>query len=301
MKVALLSGGVGGARLARGFEALADVDATVIVNVGDDDEVYALSLSPDLDTVVYTIAGVEGPLGWGRRSDSTTVMDELTRFGVDTTFVVGDLDLALNLYRTERRAQDAPLSAITAEIAGSFGVRSTVIPATDQPLRTEVRVAADGQWLDFQTYFVVRRHADRIDDIRFLGSERARPAPGVVDAIKAADRVVIGPSNPVLSVWPILAVDGIEQAIRAHPRVFAVSPLIGGRAVKGPAAEVLEALGYTAGSKGVIDAYRGLVTDLVVETGDEVSLTGVTVHSTDTMISTAEASRRLAEEIVSWP
>jgi LPPG:FO 2-phospho-L-lactate transferase len=301
MRVTLLSGGVGGARLARGFEALAGVELTVIVNVGDDDEVYGLSISPDLDTVVYTMAGVEGPHGWGRSSDSTTVMEELSRFGVDTSFLLSDRDLALNLYRTNRRAGGAPLSQITAEIAASFGLRSSVIPVTDDTMRTQVRLAADGRWLDFQTYFVLRRHADRIDDIRFVGADRAVPAPGVLDAIGAADRLVIGPSNPVLSIWPILAVTGIEQAIRAHGRVVAVSPLIGGRAVKGPAADVMDALGYETGPRGVVAAYRGLVTDLVVEPGDQVALNGVAVHTTDTMIPSLAESKRLAEEILSWP
>jgi LPPG:FO 2-phospho-L-lactate transferase len=302
MKVALLSGGVGGARLARGFEALPDVDTTVVVNVGDDDQVYGLYVSPDLDTVVYTMAGVEGPLGWGRHSDSTAVMDELSRFGIDTSFSVGDRDLALNLYRTNRFAQGAPLSQITQEIAGAFGLRSTILPSTDDLLRTEVRLADGGEWIDFQTYFVRRRHSDPIDDVRFSGADQATAAPGVTAAIGEADVIVIGPSNPILSVWPILAVVGVETAIRSHRRVLAVSPLIGGRAVKGPAAEVMESMRFGTGPDGVLAAYRGLVTDLVVDPGDSCPLgtAGVTLYETDTMIPTKESSERLASEIVSW-
>ncbi|HEY5685097.1 MAG TPA: 2-phospho-L-lactate transferase [Acidimicrobiia bacterium] len=302
MKVALLSGGVGGARLARGFEALTGVDTTVIVNVGDDERVYGLAVSPDLDTVIYTMAGVEGPQGWGRRSDSQAVMDELARFGVDTSFTVGDRDLALNLYRTSRLAGGGILSEVTREISDAFGLRSSILPSTDESLRTEVCLADSGEWIDFQTYFVKRRHADRITDVRFAGGGDVAPAPGVTAAIAGADLVVIGPSNPVLSVWPILAVTGIEAAIRAGGRVLAVSPLIGGRAVKGPAAEVLEALGFETGSEGVLAAYRGLVTDLVVDGADagSVATPGVTEHVTDTMMPTREASERLAREIVSW-
>ncbi|MFP4073566.1 MAG: 2-phospho-L-lactate transferase CofD family protein, partial [Actinomycetota bacterium] len=200
MKVVELSGGVGGARMARGLAAVPEVDLTVIVNVGDDASNHGLHISPDLDTVVYTLAGVEGPRGWGRADDTFTLNNELGRFGVDNTFQLGDRDLALKLFRTNELANGARLSDVTARIARAFDVSPTVLPATDEPLRTMVRTA-DG-WLTFQEYFVKRGHRDEVVELRFDGAEDAAPAPGVLEAIRDADMVIIGPSNPLLSIWP---------------------------------------------------------------------------------------------------
>lgn len=300
MKVAVLSGGVGGARLARGFEALADVDTSVIVNVGDDETVYGLHVSPDLDTVVYTVAGLQGPHGWGRLDDSTTVMNELARFGVDTAFTIGDLDLALNLYRTEALRSGHSLADVTERIAQSFGLRMRILPVTNNTLRTEVHLSSIGQWLDFQTYFVRRSHRDPVNDVRFAGAKSASPAPGVIEALESADRVVIAPSNPILSVWPILAVPGIEDALRSHRFVIAVNPLIGGRAVKGPTVEVLTGLGFTADLTGVLSAYRGIVDAIVIDERDEAADVDLPALHTNTMLDTPERSRELAREIAQW-
>lgn len=300
MKVVELSGGVGGARMARGLAAMPDVDLTVVVNVGDDEEIHGLHVSADLDTVIYTLAGVEGPDGWGRSADTFVLNEELARFGVDNRFRLGDLDLALNLFRTQALAEGQPLSVITAEIADSFDLRADVVPATNDTLRTEVRIEG-GEWLSFQEYFVLRGNRDEVKELRYPGSEAARPAPRVLEAIGAADVVVIGPSNPPLSIWPILAINEIRQAIRIHQRVVAVSPLFGGKALKGPADRVMASLGLPAGNAGVIEAYAGLIEMLVVDTrdaDDAGQLGGVEIMVTDTRIAKATRARELAEEIL---
>lgn len=283
--------------MARGLAAIDDVDLTVIVNVGDDEVVHGLHVSADLDTVIYTLAGVEGSEGWGRSGDTFRFNEELGRFGVDNRFRVGDLDLAVNLYRTNRLREGALLSTVAAEISAGFSLRPTVLPVTDDPLRTRLRTS-DG-WLAFQDYFVLRESRDEVLEIRFDGAEAALPSAGVIEAIKLADQVVIAPSNPPLSVWPILAVPGVREAISSHPRVVAVSPLIGGKPLKGPADRVMTSLGLTADSAGVVDAYRGLIDTLVVDHADaggppvEVDLV-----ITNTFIKDLASSRRLAEEII---
>ncbi len=280
----MLSGGVGGARLARALDR-DDVDLTVVVNVGDDALTHGVYVSPDLDTVVYTLAGAEGPRGWGLADDSTRVMDTLAWLGADTSFTSGFRDLATNLYRTAALADDRPLSAITAELAAAYDVRPRVLPATDDPVRTKVHLA-DGV-VDFQEYFVKRRHADTVHDLTFDGASTSRPAPGVLPAITDADVVVIGPSNPPLSIWPILAVPGITDAVAAAERVIAVSPLFGGVALKGPAHDVMASLGLPTGNAGVVAAYDGLLSDLVIDAGDagdrsRVGGPELAVHVTDT-------------------
>lgn len=299
MKIVQLSGGVGGARLARGFAALCDVDLKVVVNVGDDADNHELHISPDIDTVVYTLAGVEGPNGWGRAGDTFALNEELARFGVDNTFQLGDRDLALKLYRTTELRSGATLSSVTRAVTRSFGVEAEVLPVTDDPLRTSVRVA--NGWIGFQEYFVTRRHQDEVLELRFDGADRARPAPGVIESIEAAERVVIGPSNPPLSIWPVLAVGGVREAVASHPSVVAVSPFVGGRTVKGPADRVMASLGLPPGNIGVAVAYDGLIDRLVIDTsdGDDAgSIGGIDVTVTDTLIGDIEAAARLAAELV---
>lgn len=299
MRVVQLSGGVGGARMARGLAALPEVELTVVVNVGDDADNHGLCVSPDLDTVVYTLAGVEGHQGWGRAGDTFALNDELGRFGVDNTFQLGDRDLALKLFRTNEMSRGAALSEVTDRVARSFEIDARVVPATDDPMRTMVRLA-DG-WVGFQEYFVDRRHQDAVLELRFEGAEAARPAPGVLTSIARADRVIIGPSNPPLSIWPILAVEEIRRAIAAHPSVTAVSPLIGGKTVKGPADRVLVSLGLAPGNRGVAAAYDGLIDRLVIDQADRddaASIDGIDVTATDTLITAPAAGTRLAAELV---
>ena len=301
MRVVELSGGVGGARLARGFLKLDKVGLTVVVNVGDDDLVHGLHVSPDLDTVVYTLAGEEGQHGWGRSDDTFVVNRELARFGVDNRFQLGDLDLALNIYRTQRLGMGHPLSEITRDVASAFGIGATIVPSTDDRLATEVRIPDEG-WISFQEYFVMRSHRDPVDEVRYAGADEAEAAPGVVAAISSADLVLIGPSNPPLSIWPILAIDEIERAVRNHPNVVAVSPLVGSRALKGPADKVMASLGLPPGNAGVVKAYDGLIDRLVIhvdDSEDRRTISEVEIIPEETIIRTGDAAASLAARLVS--
>lgn len=285
--------------MARGLQQLLGHHLDIIVNVGDDDRVYGMNLSPDLDTVIYGLAGVQGPNGWGLADDRFGVMDALDRFGVDTTFRVGDRDLATLLYRTNRLESGATLSTVTSEIADVFGVQATVVPVTDDPLRTRVKIE-DGSWLRFQDYFVHRGHQDPVIDLRFVGADEARPAPGVLEAIEGADLVVIGPSNPPLSIWPILSVKRIAEALSPKPTVC-VSPLIDSKALRGPADRVMKSLGLPPGIAGVVAAYEGLVDTIVVDPADaeEEVDPSVEVVPANIRIGDIGASSRLAHLLVS--
>ena len=277
-------------------------DLTVIVNVGDDDVMYGLHVSPDLDTVVYTLAEREGLQGWGMAGDSFTVMDRLSELGLDTYFRLGDGDLATCLARTNALARGESLSDFTTRVQESFGVETTVIPVSDDRVRTKVGVGVDA-WLDFQEYFVMRRHTDTVRELRFEGAETARPAPGVLEALSRADAVVVGPSNPPLSIWPILAVPGIRGSVAAKEVVALVSPLFGGRALKGPTARVMADLGLPAGNSGVLAAYDGLISHLIVDRGDESDVANLgseslEVHAADTRIADRGEATRFAAELL---
>jgi LPPG:FO 2-phospho-L-lactate transferase len=277
-----------------------ELDVTIVVNVGDDALVHGLHVSPDLDTVIYTLAGVEGPQGWGRAGDTFAANTELARFGVDNTFRLGDLDLALKLYRTSRISGGATLAEVTESVKDGFGIGVTVLPATNDPVRTMVTIDG-GQQIGFREYFVDRGHQDHVERIDFDGAEKAVPAPGVVERIDAADLVVVGPSNPPLSIWPIFAVEQIEAAVRRHPRVVAVSPLIGGRALKGPADVVMSDLGLGSGTDAVLAAYLGMIDTLVVDNADEADTgerDGVEVIALDTRITEPGPASALAGAIL---
>ncbi len=289
--------------MARALTSVVDPhDITVVVNVGDDDVIHGAHVAADLDTVAYTLAGMEGEAGWGRADDTWTVMDEMARIGVDTSFRLGDLDLANCMRRTAALRAGIPLSTITAGWCAANGVETSVVPASDDPVPTYVRIA-DGSWLAFQEYFVTRRHRDTVVAVEYRGADRATPAPGVLEAIVDAELVVIAPSNPPLSIWPILAIPGIRDAVAAHERVVAVSPLFSGRAVKGPAVEVMQAVGLDGGNAGIAEAYEGLITDLVIDTGDEadcadLEASGLHVHTMDTRIGDKDAAPRFGNELL---
>lgn len=302
MNIVMLSGGVGGARLARGLARAPGEDLTVIVNVGDDDTDYGLAVSPDLDTVMYTIVGSESEAGFGLAYDSFAVMNRLGDFGIDTAMRIGDRDIAAKLFRTIELHRGIPLSEIIGRMAEVLGIEATILPATDQSLRTEI-LTADGDWLSFREYFVTRGHQDEVIDLRFAGAKLATPAPGVISAITNADAIVIGPSNPPLSIWPILAVAGISDAIMDRPRAIAVSPLIGGKTLKGPADRVLVSLGLPPGNEGVLAAYGGLINELVIDQQDatdrgHLTVLGATVHVRNTRLATMESSVNFAEWLI---
>lgn len=302
----LLSGGVGGARLARGLAAVVPPgDLTVVVNVGDDDEIYGLLVCPDLDTVTYTLAGEEGPEGWGRAGDTFTVLGHLGTLGAETSFRLGDADLATSLYRGALLDSGSTLAEATRRLARARGVQCSLLPVTNDRLRTRVRVAS-GEWLAFQDYFVRRGHREEVAELAHEGAAAARPAPGVLEALNGAALVLIAPSNPPLSIWPILAVPGVRPALAAARRVIAVSPLFAGKALKGPADRVMATLGLPPGNAGVLAAYDGLLTDLVIDAGDAeeaaaLSGAGVRVHAADTRIIEPEAAARFARRLLELP
>ena len=300
--VTVLAGGVGGARLAHGMD-LAGADLTVVVNVADDVELHGLAISPDLDTVTYTLAGLaDEERGWGVVGETYATLEAMGRLGEDTWFTLGDKDLATHVVRTARLRAGAPLSAVTAGITAALGVRARVVPVTDD--RVATLVDTPGGRLGFQEYFVGRRHADDVVGLVYDGIEAARPAPGVVEAVRDAAVVVVAPSNPFLSVAPVLGVAGVREALvgsRAH-RV-AVSPIVGGRAIKGPAAQMLATLGHEVSALGVARLYRGLVDLMVVDEHDahlaeDVAALGMRVLVTDTVMGGAPGRERLAREIL---
>ena len=278
------------------------VETTIGAAAQDDPFAEGLDLigvSPDIDTVLYTLAGVEGRFGWGREDDTFRFNEEIARFGVRNEFRLGDLDLAMKVFRTMCLGQGETLSQVTQKAATAFEIDSSLIPATDDRLRTQVRI--DTGWVSFSEYFVERRHQDRVLDIRFEGAEDASPAPGVLEAISRADRVVIGPSNPPLSIWPILAVEEIRHALASHPRVTAVSPLVGGKTIKGPAAEVMVAIGLAPGNPGVAKAYEGLIDDLIVHETDaaDAGLIEVPSRTMETLIPDLGTAKALASDLLS--
>jgi len=299
MKVVVLAGGFGGARFAQGVvEAAGAAAVTVVGNVGDDVEVLGLHVSPDLDSILYALAGLNDERrGWGRADETWRVLETVRSLGGETWFQLGDLDLGLHLVRTQALRAGEPLSGVTERIARALGVEAGVLPATDDRLRTWIRTAA-GEF-PFQEWFVARGHRDEVDAVRFEGEDGARPAPGVLHAIAEAELLLVAPSNPYLSISPILAVAAIREALAARrvPAV-AVSPLIGGRTVKGPADRMLARLAGGTSPAHVAGAYAGLIDTLVVDEADAHDLEGlaeVRPIVTRTLMTDLDARRRLAE------
>jgi LPPG:FO 2-phospho-L-lactate transferase len=297
MRVALLSGGVGGARFARGLVGVAGAEAvTVIGNVGDDVEVLGLHVSPDLDSIVYALAGLndEGR-GWGRAGETWEALGTVSALGGEDWFRLGDRDLGLHLVRTQALRAGEPLSAVTARIARALGIGAAILPATDDTLRTWLDTPAGS--FPFQEWFVARGHRDEVDAVRFEGI--AGPAPGVLDALAQADAIVVAPSNPYVSIWPILAVPEIREALgRRRVPAVAVSPLVGGRAVKGPADRMLARMAGGTTPAHVASCYEGLIDALVVDEADPTGPLAVRAVVTRTLMTDLDASRRLAETVL---
>jgi LPPG:FO 2-phospho-L-lactate transferase len=296
MKGGVLSGGVGGARFLRGVvEAVDPADVTAIVNVGDDLEVLGLSVSPDLDSVVYSLADVaDEERGWGRAEESWNALEAVEALGGEAWFRLGDRDLGLHLVRTQALGTGQPLSAVTAQLTAALGLELTILPATDDSLRTWLDTP-NGSF-DFQHWFVGRAHRDPVDRVRFEGASAARPAPGVLEALHEAELILIAPSNPFVSIGPILAVERIRSALeRRRVPCVAVSPLIGGRAVKGPAAEMLVRLEGGSSPAHVAQCYAGLIDALVIDEADATEDAGVRTIVTKTLMHDPASRRALAD------
>jgi LPPG:FO 2-phospho-L-lactate transferase len=299
LRVTCLSGGVGGAKLARGLQdALAPGELTVIGNVGDDVEVLGMHVSPDLDSVLYALAWLnDEERGWGRAGESWRTLGAAVEWGGADWFMLGDLDLGLHLVRTEALRDGAPLSAATARLLEAAGVETRLLPATDDRLRTYV-VTEAGR-LAFQEWFVARRHADEVDAIELEGAEAARPAPGVVEAIEGADLLVIAPSNPYVSIGPILGVRVIRDTLAGRSaRCVAVSPLIGGRAVKGPLDRMLTRMAGGTTPAHLAGRYEGLIDVLVIDRADAPADAHVPLIVTETLMRDRASARALAETVL---
>jgi LPPG:FO 2-phospho-L-lactate transferase len=307
-RVVELAGGVGGAKLADGLQAVVGADLTVIVNTGDDLERHGLSIWPDHDTVLYTLAGLDDEVrGWGLADETWTVIDILAALGEDAWFRLGDRDIATHLVRTERlRGGDRPTD-VARHLAQALGIAATILPMTDDTVRTEVRTA-DG-WLDFQEYFVHQGQRPVVDEVRFRGIDAARLTPDAEAAIDAADVVVIAPSNPIVSTGPILALPGMRATlVAARARgvpIVAVSGIIGGRALKGPADRMLASLGHESSALGVARLYADIADRFVLDVVDAdlaagIEALGLRTLVADTIMSDDAARARVARDVVAF-
>ena len=267
--VVALAGGVGAARFLDGLARVVAPERIFIIgNTADDAEIHGLHISPDLDTVTYTLAGLADPQrGWGIHGDEFRCLEALGRLGAETWFQLGDRDLATHLYRTDRLRQGAKLADVTSEIAAALGVRSRVVPMSDDRIRT--RVCTPAGELEFQNYFVKRRARDTVLNVRFEGASQASPSRGVIEAIAAADAIILCPSNPFISIGPILAVPGIREALQQRrDRVLAISPIVGGRALKGPAAHMMRSMRLRSAAVEVARLYADFAGAFVLDLMD---------------------------------
>ncbi len=305
--LATLAGGVGAARFLAGLvRVVPPSEVVAIVNTADDDEFHGLYVSPDLDSVTYTLAGASNVAqGWGLEGETFATLDALERYDVPTWFRLGDKDLATHLFRTQRLRAGQPLSAVTAEIVRAWSLAVRLLPMTDDPVRTRISVQRDGTAVDevaMQQWFVGERAASPVVGVRFEGAAEARPGPGVLEALRAADTIVICPSNPVISIGPILAVPGIHDVlVERRDRVVAVSPIVGGAPVKGPADRLMRPLGIEVSCVGVARAYAEICSSLVIDAVDAelagaVEAVGVHAVVTDTMMRSPEIAAALAAE-----
>jgi LPPG:FO 2-phospho-L-lactate transferase len=288
--VVVLAGGTGGAKLARGMLDVVGDDLVVVANTADDVEIYGAYVSPDPDLCAFWLADRIDERGWGLRDDTFHAMDQLRELGVDVWFNLGDRDLAIGLRRAERMREGATLTQAIGELTAALGLRARVLPMADEPVRT--RVLAGGRWLGFQEFMIRERGQGAVDGVELAGAAAARAPEAVLEAIAAADAIVLGPSNPIISVRPILAVPGIADALRAAAApVVAVSPIVGGQVLKGPTAAFLAWAGHPVDADGIAAAYAGLIDGLVA---DEPA-PGIPTLETDTLMADPAARRRLAQ------
>jgi len=304
VRLVALAGGTGAAKFLRGLARLVDPrDLSIIVNTGDDAEIWGLHVSPDLDTVCYTLAGViDEAKGWGVRDETFRALEHMVRFGEPTWFNLGDRDLATHLHRTRLLREGRSLSEATRSIAGSLGVTASLIPMSDQPVRT--RLLGPEGWLDFQEYFVREKAQVEIRDVQYSGAEAAAPAPGVLEAIRAARSVIVCPSNPITSIGPILAVPGLPEALaETAATTVAISPIVGGDAVSGPAGRLMRVSGLPVSAAGVARAYARWLDLLILDERDggqvpDVRRLGVSPVTAQTIMATREDEVALARRVL---
>jgi LPPG:FO 2-phospho-L-lactate transferase len=299
VRVVLLSGGGGGARFARGLaDVLRPGDLIVVGNVGDDVEVLGMHVSPDLDSILYTLAGLlDEERGWGRAGESWNALEAATAWGGESWFRLGDRDLGLHLVRTRSLREGVPLSQVTARLVEQAGVEAVLLPATDDRLRTLVRTPAGT--FPFQDWYVGRRHLDEVDEVVYEGADEARAGPGVLEALAGADAILLAPSNPYLSIGPILAVAEVRAAIASRRvRSVAVSPIVGGKAVTGPLDRMLLRMAGGTTPDFVAQSYEGLIDTLVIDEADAPAAASVELVVSKTLIADPAAARRLAKHVL---
>ncbi len=303
--VVALAGGVGAAKLIRGLvKVVPPKNVFIIGNVGDDIELYGLHVSPDLDIIMYTLAGVvDETKGWGIANDTFNCLEMLGRLGFETWFRLGDKDLATHIIRTKMLREGMTLSQATAKLCKMFGVEANLIPMSDDPVRTKIR--SGNMLLEFQEYFVKRETMDNVTDVIFESAEKAEPAPGVIQAIEEAERIIICPSNPILSIAPILAIKAIKRALETvKAPIVGISPIVGGKALKGPADKVMESMGYEPSAYGVAKFYGQLLKHFIIDEADKeqksrIEELGMKVTVTNTIMKSLEDSIHLAKTVMS--
>jgi LPPG:FO 2-phospho-L-lactate transferase len=265
-KIVYLSGGIGGAKLAKGFYNLNDIDLTIIVNTGDDETIHGVRLSPDIDSVIYALAGIEGQFGWGQKNDTFSVNEEYKKY-IPQEFNLGDKDLALNLYRNQLFSQGKSLTQITNIITDKFDLNCKILPMSDNLVSTKIKTS-NGKLLDFQEYFVELKSEPEISDVIYSESEKADITMEVSNALDQADKIVVGPSNPILSIGPILAIQNLKEKLTNNSSTYVVSPFIENKAIKGPSKKNFEDLGYKSDITGIKEFYNNIGNYYIVQSGD---------------------------------
>ena len=293
-KIVYLSGGIGGAKLAKGFYHSENIDLTIIINTGDDEVIHGVPLSPDIDSVMYALAGIEGEMGWGLANDTFTVSDEYKKF-IPQNFSIGDKDLALNLYRNQLLSEGRSLTEITKLFAEHHSLECKLIPMTDDTVSTKLKIK-DGSLLDFQEYFVEKQAKPKLTKVVYSGSENAKVSDELIMNIEESEIVVIGPSNPILSIGPILSLNQLRDKLSEHNNVYVINPFIENKAIKGPSKNNFEDLGYTSDIQGIKKFYKDVGNKFIVHKGD--SDRDQDTIEQNILFNKLEDSKKLAEFIV---
>ena len=293
-KIVYLSGGIGGAKLAKGFYHSKDVDLTIIINTGDDEVIHGVPLSPDIDSVMYALAGIEGEMGWGIANDTFSVSEEYKKF-IPQNFSIGDKDLALNLYRNQLLSEGKSLTEITKLFAEHLNLECNLIPMTDDTVSTKLKTD-DGSLLDFQEYFVEKKAKPKLTEVVYNGAEKAKVSDQLIKNIEESEIVVIGPSNPILSIGPILSLNKLRKKLSEHNNVYVINPFIENKAIKGPSKNNFEDLGYTSDIQGIKNFYKDVGNKYIVHPGDSDGAEDTVEHNI--LFNELENSKKLVEFIV---
>ena len=293
-KIVYLSGGIGGAKLAKGFYHSKDIDLTIIINTGDDEVIHGVPLSPDIDSVMYALAGIEGEMGWGIANDTFSVSEEYKKF-IPQNFSIGDKDLALNLYRNQLLSEGKSLTEITKLFAEHLNLECNLIPMTDDTVSTKLKTD-DGSLLDFQEYFVEQQAKPKLTEVVYNGSENAKVSDQLIKKIEESEIVVIGPSNPILSIGPILSLNKLRKKLSEHNNVYVINPFIENKAIKGPSKNNFEDLGYTSDIQGIKNFYKDVGNKYIVHPGDSDGAEDTVEHNI--LFNELENSKKLVEFIV---